>query len=204
MNEQIHFLPGQTALLRQMWQGRIWEARPEIVIRDTPELLAFYMPPQTILKKTDAKGLGPTGAARKGWGLNDTEWHFGGKLRLSIPGHNYSVILLRNLDGTPYEWYINLEKPLERTLLGFDYEDLILDISLSPDISDWRWKDEDELEEAVAAGLISKEQSTTLYTEGKSVAESLQSGKSIFNGWADWQPDPSWQVPVLPEGWDVI
>jgi hypothetical protein len=30
------------------------------------------------------------------------------------------------------------------------------------------------------------------------------SGKSIFNSWEKWRPDPAWKVPVLPEGWDVL
>ena len=23
-------------------------------------------------------------------------------------------------------------------------------------------------------------------------------------GWEDWQPDPAWSLPTLPEGWDVV
>ena len=38
-----------------------------------------------------------------------------------------------------------------RTLLGFDYTDLILDIVAFPDLSHWRWKDEHELRFAVEA-----------------------------------------------------
>jgi hypothetical protein len=204
MPNQMFFRPGQTVVLRQMWQGRIWEARPEIVVQDTPELLVFYMPPHTTLKDTKAKLHQPTGGFLKSWQLTDVEWIFGGKLRLSIPGHKYSVILLKNSDSTLYQWYINLEEPLKRSRLGFDYEDLILDIILSPDLSGWRWEDEDELEEAVGAGLISREQAAHVYAEGKRVIASLQSGKSIFNGWENWQPDPSWPVPTLPEDWNVL
>ena len=47
---------------------------------------------------------------------------------------------------------MNLEEPLKRTAIGFDYLDQLLDIEIAVDLSSWKWKDEDELEEAVARG----------------------------------------------------
>jgi len=200
---QSHFHYGQPIVLRIISQGRIWEARPEIVVQDTPELLVFYMPPGTICK--DAyENIRPAKRAATTWSLRDVEWHFGGKLRLSIPGENYSVIILRNLDNTLRQWYVNLEEPLKRSRLGFDYSDQILDMILTPDLSRWRWEDEDELDEAVSTGLITKKESTNLYAKGNKVITTLQSGKSIFNGWENWQPDPAWPVPVLPGDWNII
>jgi len=187
-----------------MWQGRIWEARPEIVVQDSPELLAFYMPPGTLLKETSVKRLEPTGAVRKAWRLNDVTWRFGGKLRLSVPGRAYSVILLRNSDGSPHEWYINLEQPLQRTEIGFDYADEVLDVIVAPDLSRWRWEDEDELAEVVSAGLFSEKHAIALHAEGRAAVAALQSGKSVFSGWENWRPDPSWPVPVLSADWDTL
>ncbi|MDP2920648.1 MAG: hypothetical protein Q8O43_10590 [Dehalococcoidia bacterium] len=66
------------------------------------------------------------------------------------------------------------------------------------------WKDEDEFEEAIALGLISPAKARELRAEGERVVRLLQSGKSIFSGWENWRPDPRWQVPVLPEGWDIL
>jgi predicted RNA-binding protein associated with RNAse of E/G family len=103
-----------------------------------------------------------------------------------------------------YSWYVNLEEPLRRTAQGFDYLDQFLDVIVKPDLSGWHWKDEDELEEAVSLGLVSKEKAAVMYIEGDRVVAWLQSGKSPFSGWEKWRPDPSWQVPVLPEGWDKI
>lgn len=195
------FAPGQTVVLRNIFQGRIWEARPSIVVQDTPELRAFFMPTGTIWKHTD-EGLRPAERAGREWVLRDRNWSFGGILRLSVPGTAYSVIRLTNADGSLYQWYINLEDPLYATQLGFDYVDSILDVIVEPDLRSWSWRDEDELEEAVSVGLVSPEKATALYAEGKAAVAALQSGKSIFNGWADWRPDPAWPVPVLPEGWD--
>ena len=38
------FEPGQPVLVREIWHGLLWTARPEIVVQDTPGLLALYIP----------------------------------------------------------------------------------------------------------------------------------------------------------------
>jgi hypothetical protein len=128
-----------------------------------------------------------------------------GRLRLCIPGESYSVLIFWKDNYSNQDcFYINLEEPLYRTTRGFDYTDMLLDAIVEPDLKTWHWKDEDELAEAVALNQISKERARELYAEGERVAKMLQSGKSFFNGWEHWKPDPSWDTPVLPEGWDTI
>jgi len=202
MNNQ-HFSPGQTIVLRQMFCGKIWEAHPAIIERDTPELLVSFYPSGAVRKKPVPK-VSPAQRLNNSWLFVDDVWGFGGILRLTIPGEKYSVLLLRNADGSLYEWYINLEEPMRRTPIGFDYNDNVLDAVIAPDFSTWEWHDEDELEEAVAAGLYTPEQAASLYTEGERVVNWLRSGKSPFNIWEKWRPDPAWNVPVLPGGWDVL
>jgi predicted RNA-binding protein associated with RNAse of E/G family len=206
MSEGQRFKTGQAIVLRQFWQGRIWIARPFIVIQDTPQLMAFYMPTGTVTKsgKSVAKNIKPTEMLRTGWDLHDDIWTGHGRIRLTIPGQKYSVLLFWNNDGSLNRWYINLEDPLVRTRLGFDYTDQVLDVILTPDLTSWRWDDEDELAEAVAAGLLSPEKAKSLYADGRSAIELLQSGKSVFNHWVNWRPDPPWPVPVLPAGWDQL
>ncbi len=207
VKNQSRFRKGQTVVLREMWQGRIWSARPSIVVRDNPELIACYISPGSPWKMPRSpKGdrVRPSERPREGWVLHDAVWLDVSLLRLSIPDQRYSVLIFRDLGGTQLRWYVNLEDPLERTALGFDFRDSILDVILSPDLSSWHWEDEDELEEAVAVGLTSKEKSAELYALGEKVVAQLQSRKSIFNGWQKWRPDPTWSAPILPEGWDVI
>lgn len=202
MNQQ-YFSPGQTIILRQMFCGKIWEVRPVIIERDTPELRVCYIPPGTVWK-TPAENISPAERLKQPWTLTDAQWGYGGMLRLTLPGLKYSVLLLRNADGSLYEWYINLEEPMRRTLLGYDYEDNVLDAVITPDLKSWEWHDTDELEEAVSLGLYTPEQAASFYTEGKKAVEWLRSGKSPFNDWVNWCPDPSWPVPVLPDGWDMV
>lgn len=203
MMKQAFFKVGQPIVLRQMSYGWIWQVHPSIVVCDTPEFRAFFKPPGAIWKDP-IESISPAERAKKSWSFTDKEWGFGGILRLNVPGVAYSVLLLRNEDGTLFKYYINLEEPIYRTRFGFDYEDNILDIYIDADLSGWSWQDENELEEVVAAGLMTKERAAALYAEGEAAVALIQSGKSPFNDWEKWRPDPSWKTPVLPEGWDNI
>ena len=93
---------------------------------------------------------------------------------------------------------------MRRTDAGFDYIDQMLDITAVPDLSSWQWKDADEVEDAVALGIISAGKAAELRVEGEKVINWLQSGKSPFSSWENWRPDPTWAIPVLPKGWDEV
>jgi predicted RNA-binding protein associated with RNAse of E/G family len=207
MTDQSSFRPGQTIVLREIWQGMVWSARPEIVVQDKPGLAVIYMPPGTVFKQPktfDGKRVTGENRLRSEWLLKEEQTDYY-SLRLTIPGADYSVLVLRDVqDRGRNIWYINMEDPLRRTEQGFDYLDQILDIIMKLDLSDWHWKDEDELVEAIDFGLITKEKAAAMYKEGERAAKWLQSGKSPFNGWENWRPDPSWKVPVLSEGWDKV
>ncbi len=195
------FEPGQTIICRDYWQDKLWSERPEIVVQDTPELLALFLHPNTIINQP-VSSMGDRAdyldRLNLTWNLKKAPWIGLRILRLSIPGAFYSVLLFWNEDNSLRAWYINLEEPLYRTPQGFDYIDLFLDIIAEPDLSSWRWDDEDELREAVERGVIYEDTSDMLYSEGRKVIEWIQSGDSPFNEWETWRPDPTWQIPVLP------
>lgn len=97
----------------------------------------------------------------------------------------------------------NLQDPLRRTPIGFNSMDHILDIVISPDRSEWRWKDEDDFEEAVAIGVYSAQKARAIRAEGERVVERMQANQSPFcDGWERWSPPPEWEIPTLPVGWD--
>jgi predicted RNA-binding protein associated with RNAse of E/G family len=196
------FKPGQTVLCRKYWQGKLWSERPEIVVQDTPDLLALYLPSNTVINQP----VSPNGSKADyldrlnfSWTLIKAPWIGLRRLRLSIPGAFYSILLFWNEDNSLRAWYINLEEPIRRTPQGFEYIDLFLDILAEPDLSSWRWLDEDELKEAVEQDYISHKASDMLYSEGRKAIEWLRSGNSPFNEWETWRPDPTWQIPVLTE-----
>jgi hypothetical protein len=204
--------PGQTVLVRELWQGQVWSTRPMIIVQENKELIALHIPPNTLWKHhygQNGKSVTIHEHLKNKWILNDTIWgKTHGFLKLAIPRESYSVLLFwNNADDSFLYWYINLEdpeNPIHRTTMGFDYIDQILDAIIEPNLKDWRWEDENELLVAIEAGVISPEKARLLYAKGEEVRDMIMSGKSIFNGWENWKPDPAWEIPVLPEGWDVI
>ncbi len=59
-------------------------------------------------------------------------------------------------------WYVNLQAPLPAPDVGFDTREHVLDVLIPADRSSWTWKDEDELDEAVAEGLFTLDGSRTV------------------------------------------
>jgi hypothetical protein len=208
MPKSCYFSPGQTVVWREIWKGSVWRAGSYIVVQDMPELIALYAPFGTMIKyplTPDGKRVRPYQKIKSEWALTDLRMEKYTSLRLTIPEAGYSVLIFwNNTDMGLRFWYINMEEPLQRTAMGFELTDYFLDVIVEPDLSSWRWKDEDEFAEAVNLGLISKEKAVIIRAEGERVAKWIQSGKSPFNGWENWRPDPSWGVPMLPEGWDTI
>ncbi|MBL0345175.1 MAG: DUF402 domain-containing protein [Anaerolineales bacterium] len=66
-------------------------------------------------------------------------------LMLIVPGEAFSTYLMRETDTKNLDcWYVNLQEPIRRTPIGFDTMDHTLDIVINPDMSEWKWKDDDE------------------------------------------------------------
>ena len=102
-------------------------------------------------------------------------------------------------------WYINLQQPLERTTIGFNTIDHWLDIVISPDRSEWHWKDEEQLKEIVALGLYSPEKALEIQKEGERVIFRMKSDQPPFcDGWENWRAPAQWKIPELPPGWDLL
>jgi predicted RNA-binding protein associated with RNAse of E/G family len=91
-------------------------------------------------------------------------------------------------------YYINLQAPLRRTSVGFDSCDHVLDIVIAPDGS-WRWKDEDEFEEAIQVGLFSPAEAADVRAEGERVIGGLPG--LLPTGWENWRSPPHWSVSTL-------
>jgi hypothetical protein len=208
MSDNGYFTPGQPIMFREPWQGKIWRAGSSIMVQDSPELIAFYSPLGTVIKyplTPDGQRVKPHQKKRLEWVLTDLKSDKYPSLRLSIPGAGYSVILFWfHPQMTQRFWYINLEDPMRRTEFGFDLTDNFLDVIVEPDLSAWRWKDEDEFAEAIELGIISPQKAKAIRAEGERAAKWIQSGKSPFNRWVNWRPDPAWKAPILPDGWDRL
>jgi hypothetical protein len=138
--------------------------------------------------------------------LVDSTWTDTDVLMLVPGGAAHSVYAMWEAGQANFRcWYVNLQEPLRRTHLGFDTMDHLLDIVISPDCSTWRWKDEDQLREAVELGVFSPQQGRAIRREGEDVIERMRAGGPIFHaGWERWSPPEDWQPPEFLEGWDKI
>lgn len=196
--------PGDQILLRQVWRGKPWFVRPVTVVRDAAELLALYLSPGTNCKWPCTRDRQRLRVPQDEWLLEDVPW-FGRMLRLTVPGARHSVLLFWNEAGQFVSWYIDLETAMSGTHIGFDYMDQMLDIVVTPDLSYWRWKDQDELDECVRLGYWSSAQAAAARVEGERALERLLAREPpLDERWEDWRPDPAWSVPTFPEGWDIV
>jgi hypothetical protein len=183
---------GDVVALREVWHGRVWKARPWIVVEDSPELLVQWIPQGATTMVPVGKPVLPVGD----WELQ--EGRFGtNALRLTRPGEHHSILhfFRTEFDG----WYVNLERPLRRFAVGFECDDLFLDVFVEQN-GRVRWLDEDELEQALAAGLVTAQDAAAARAEGERVLAEWP----FPTGWEDFRPDPRWKPPRLPAGWDVI
>jgi hypothetical protein len=176
-------------------RGRVWRAQACRIVEESPELIVLWMPrgtPTLLPVDDDGKRIRiPT----ERWTLEPVESWTRDAVTLTRPGRAHSIYVFWR-EGTFEHWYVNFEEPLRRTPVGYDTFDHKLDLIVMPD-GTYRWKDEDELEQAAARGLLDPD---AVRAEAARVLEEWP----FPTGWEDWQPDPSWPIPQLPEGWDRV
>jgi hypothetical protein len=138
--------------------------------------------------------------------LIERQWADTDVLLLSLPGAAHSVYAMWETGTHRLRcWYIDLQEPLRRTPLGFDTMDHLLDIVVSPDRSEWRWKDEEELGEATAIGLYTQQQASSIRVEGQRAVAMLKASDSPYSrAWADWSAPRDWAIATLPQEWDAL
>lgn len=191
---------GEVALFRFIRFGRVRHASPRIVVRDDEDVVVLHLPVGTPAKLPGYDGRPIRGQADRHWDLQDHTWHTSNLLTVIPCGRAHCIDLLWEGDtGAFAGWYVNIQEPIRRSRLGFDTDDLILDIRVQPDGS-WEWKDEDELEEAVRLGRFTGDEARAIRAEGERVLEE----RPWPTGWEDWRADPSWGLPELPAGWNVV
>lgn len=140
-----------------------------------------------------------------GWDTRPTPWTETHVLSFAEPGRPHAVLAFWDAAWTFLGWYVNLQTPLTPTPLGFDYLDQELDAWIDPDDASWSWKDEDELERSVRAGIWTPDDAARIRREGEAVVDRVLERRPPFDrDWRGWRPDPAWPAPELPPGWDVV
>ena len=197
------FEPGETIALRQTWGGRVWAARPATVVEDAPDQTMLFVPVGSFWMAPfrDGKRLK---IPQSEFELVTQRYEDLHVLSFSWPDTWYAVLLFLGPDGSAHSWYVNLEEPLRRTGLGFDTLDHELDVIVELDGS-WRWKDEDDLAEAIRRGVIPAQDEPRMRADGERAVRRILDREPPFDlDWTTWRPDPTWPIPVLPDGWDRV
>jgi hypothetical protein len=180
--------------LREIHHGRVWRANPARFVAERDGEVALWSP-AGITRRL------PVDATGREIRIPTADWILGQDvtrsdfLCLHYPQRAYSLWLAWSDKGFEY-WYVNLERPLGRSPVGWDYVDHKLDLIVRADGA-IEWKDEDELAQAAAAGLLDEQAI-------RADADRVIADPPWPTGWEDWQPDPAWPAPRLPEGWDVV
>ena len=92
-SSNLRWEPGEQIVLREIWQGKNWSAKPEIVVHDKQDSLALYLPAGTPWKKPVSREGIALRLTPEDWVLADYRWPIE-SLRLVTPGSSHSVLLL--------------------------------------------------------------------------------------------------------------
>ena len=179
---------------------------PVTVVKDSERCIAHYLASGTrYLRRVLQDGAAVPRVVpiqelyRVGSRLMEDEWRGAHRLVVTRPGQAHAVFLRWSAAAWEFNgWYVNLQQPLKRTGSGFTTEDHFLDVVVTPDRT-WQWKDEDELEEAVAVGRVSQGEADAIRREGERVVSDIEAERFPFDdSLTEWRPDPAWTIPALP------
>ncbi|WP_413813259.1 DUF402 domain-containing protein [Streptomyces sp. OE57] len=99
-------------------------------------------------------------------------------------------------------WYVNFEHPEIRTEVGFDTFDLAVDLVIAPDLTRWRWKDEDEYAHVRRLGIVTDAQHQAVDAARAQVLAMLEERQGPFADavtWTVWRWNLAWPPPRLPQ-----
>jgi len=86
------YAPGDPVAIREIWNGRVWYARPATVVLDEPNLTMLLVPPHVRAKEpVDATGA-PLRIPTADWDFRDTDRGDTRNLSFAFPDTPYSVV----------------------------------------------------------------------------------------------------------------
>ncbi len=202
----FHWSSGDHVLFRQVWSGEVWAAISATISEDSSHLVSLYIAPGAIFAGPDCSRDEHLHVAATGvWQRKLYEWTGQHHLWSSVTGEACSIWTIWSApDWTHVGWKVNPETPLKRTPLGFDTTDHVLDAVISADLTSWQLKDEDELAVTIELGLFSVPEAEQIRRETQRIAgECVTSRRRQLQTWAAWRPPVGWNLPTLPQDWEV-
>lgn len=206
---------GESCVLRGIVNNQVWLAQSVIVVQDAPQETVLLLLP-------GAQCAIPAGYL--GWRnkqipgmtrwqearltpivLRELAWQTNRLLIFLEPEKYYSCFLFWDHQTGRFGcYYINFQLPYRRSQCGFDTLDLDLDIVIDPQYH-WKWKDVDEYQAGIREGGIQDEWVQGIQRSQAEVFDRIDQRRYPMDGsWLDWQPDPAWAPPRLPDVWRVV
>ncbi|MBY8882821.1 DUF402 domain-containing protein [Actinacidiphila acidipaludis] len=213
------FTEGETVVRRDVFRGKVWSAHAFEAVEDAPEaLVTAGRPGAEVLASTTWFQWLLTGDANVRlralpdlaggtWELGRWSWRDTALLQWVPPKAWFSVYAFHDASSEAglTHWYVNFQRPMRRTAIGFDTFDLLVDLVVAPDLSRWDWKDEDEYAHGRRLGVVSETDHRAVRSareEAVALIESRSGPFAAVDGWTAWRPDARRDAPVLPD--DVL
>jgi protein associated with RNAse G/E len=203
---------GDNVLLRGVYNHRPAYVQSLRVVKDTPKETALLIWP-------GAECAAPAGYIHLGhyaWDrwtetltntlqLEKYFWRTNRFLVLLEPEKFYSTIYIWNAASNKFVcYYINFQLPFRRTPLGFDTFDLDLDLVIEASLK-WKWKDEDEYQDGIRRGGIQPDWVREVeHAQNEVFAKIEKRAYPLDASWLNWQPNPTWSAPYLPQNWAEV
>lgn len=192
--------PGDVIVERQVWRGSVVAGFPTIVVANEADSIVTYVAPGAEFGFVDGAYPGPGGQhpwyGRSGWQ---------GHGMLSVVSKTEPVAVQHFWSGPDREfvcWYLNLQEPMRPTEIGFDNQDLELDIVIAAD-GTWSVKDDELLDQRVAEGRWTAEEGRAIRVIADRLVREVVVPRTWWwdVAWATWQPEPKISAPRLPADW---
>jgi hypothetical protein len=201
MMSLVQWQAGDVIVERQVWHGRVTAGFPTIVVECTDEHLVTYVAPGAPFG-FPVDPIHPSPSGRHPW-YGRPAWVGHGMLAVIPHGGDHSVMHYWHGDDRRFAcWYINIQEPMRPTPIGFDSQDLELDIVVAPDRT-WALKDDELLDQRVDEGRWTVAEAASIRAVGARIIDDVLEADAWWwdTKWASWEPDPSMVAPVLRDDW---
>lgn len=209
---------GDRLAIRTVTNGRIRWAAPAISVMDTTDRIAYFRRGPMRVMVTRGAAMGATTSRRERElmlrkELLDGTWDLVEKQPVGGPGGSlviadvddwFSVKLSPDDEGQFVPNYVNIERPHRRTKIGFDADDLCLDILVHADGS-WSIKDAEDFDERCALGIYPPAEREAVFRARDQAIARIESRTGAFDcSWQTWRPEESWTSFTLPSDWASV
>lgn len=176
---------------------------PMRVVEDTGDRLVAWLAPGSEIRYwateegRDPRSLPLDERFRTKMSTARREWQGPGVLRVMFVDTIFQVIHFWTSHGEFAGWYINFEAPNRRRgnqILTTDWQ---LDLWITPE-GTGQWKDEDEAEAAIEAGVLAPEQLEASFAAGEEILAHFDAFLERVGDWRTWSPPPGWGAMELP------